>query len=51
MNPKDPRHIDRILLMLNDIKCTDSRIRNALGVERDDPNEYTQVKANHVQDE
>jgi hypothetical protein len=49
MNPKDPRHIDRILLMLNGIKCTDSRIRIALGVERDDPNEYTQVKANHVQ--
>lgn len=49
MNPKDPTHIDRILLMLNGVKHTDTRIRSALGIERDDPNEYTQVKAHHTE--
>ena len=34
MSPKDTRQIDRILLMLNGTKCTDTRIRSALGMER-----------------
>ena len=49
MDPKDPARIDSIIKMLNGLKGAEYNLREALGEERADPDEYSPVKAHHVQ--
>ena len=49
MDPKDPARIDSVIEMLNGLKSAECNLREALGEERTDPDEYSPVKAHHVQ--
>jgi hypothetical protein len=46
--PNSTKRIDAVITMLNGMRSVDAAMRCALGMERDDPTEYTQVKMSHV---
>ena len=46
--PMSPQRIDKLILMLNGLRESDSHLRAGLGSERADPVEYTHVKRDHV---
>ena len=49
MKPTNPSRINTCLTILCGLKETDAQLRSLLGVEREDPTEYTFVKPNHVE--
>ena len=49
MKPNSPRRIDKSIAILNGLRAADGHLRRAVGAERTDPDEYTPVKAHHVQ--
>ena len=49
MQPNSPRRIDKSIAILNGLRAADGHLRRAVGAERTDPDEYTLVKAHHVQ--
>lgn len=46
--PTSPAQIDDNITVLNGLRAADSHLRESLGQERSDPNEYTPVKPSHV---
>jgi hypothetical protein len=48
MGPSSPERIDEIISMLNGMRSAEEPTRRAMGMEREDPTEYTPVKIEHV---
>lgn len=46
--PSSPSKIDKVLTMLNGLRATDEQLRDLVGADRPDVDEYTPVKANHI---
>ena len=49
MHPDSPSRIDKVITMLGGLETADAHIREAVGQVRGKPDEYTSVKARHVQ--
>ena len=47
LNLNSPTHIDKILLMLNGLKCCDENMRTSLGVERSDKRVHGRQNSPH----